>query len=143
VKLDVSMLTHNLKTTPEYARKVEAMGYDCLWSSETQHNPYLPLAIAATTTSRIKLGTNIATVFSRSPMITAHIAWDLAKASGGRFILGLGTQVKAHNERRFSVKFESPGPKWRKPSAPSGPSGAAGRTGLLSTSRDSSTPSTL
>ena len=62
-------------------------------------------------TSRIKLGTNIATVFSRSPMITAHIAWDLQKASGGRFTLGLGTQVKAHNERRFSVKFESPGPK--------------------------------
>src|SRR5262245_24008211 len=105
------MLTHDLKTIPGYARKVEAMGYDCLWSSETQHDPYLPLSVAATTTSRIKLGTNIATVFSRSPMIIAHIAWDLQKASGGRFTLGLGTQVKAHNERRFSVKFESPGPK--------------------------------
>src|SRR4029450_6489737 len=55
--------------------------------------------------------TNIATVFSRSPMITAHIAWDLQKASGGRFTLGLGTQVKAHNERRFSGKFEWPAPK--------------------------------
>jgi len=105
------MLTHDLKSLPEYARKVEALGYDCLWSSETQHDPYLPVAVAATVTSRIKLGTNIATVFSRSPMITAHIAWDLQKASGGRFTLGLGTQVKAHNERRFSVKFESPGPK--------------------------------
>ena len=111
MKLDVGMLTHDLKTLPDYARKVEAMGYDCLWSSETQHDPYLPLGVAATVTSRIKLGTNIATVFSRSPMITAHIAWDLQKASGGRFTLGLGTQVKAHNERRFSVKFESPGPK--------------------------------
>jgi probable F420-dependent oxidoreductase len=111
VKLDVGMLTHDLKTLPDYARKVEAMGYDCLWSSETQHDPYLPLGVAATVTSRIKLGTNIATVFSRSPMITAHIAWDLQKASGGRFTLGLGTQVKAHNERRFSVKFESPAPK--------------------------------
>jgi probable F420-dependent oxidoreductase len=111
VKLDVSMLTHDLKSIPDYARKVEAMGYDCLWSSETQHDPYLPLAVAATSTSRIKLGTNIATVFSRSPMITAHTGWDLQKASGGRFALGLGTQVKAHNERRFSVKFESPGPK--------------------------------
>ncbi len=111
MKLDVGMLTHDLVTIPEYARKVEALGYDCLWSSETQHDPYLPLAVAATVTSRIKLGTNIATAFSRSPMITAHIAWDLAKASGGRFTLGLGTQVKAHNERRFSVKFESPGPK--------------------------------
>ena len=111
MKLDVGMLTHDLKTLPEYARKVEAMGYDCLWSAETQHDPYLPLGVAATVTSRIKLGTNIATVFSRSPMITAHIAWDLQKASGGRFTLGLGTQVKAHNERRFSVKFESPAPK--------------------------------
>jgi probable F420-dependent oxidoreductase len=111
VKLDVGMLTHDLKTIPEYARKVEAMGYDCLWSAETQHDPFLPLAVAATVTSRIKLGTNIATVFSRSPMIIAHIAWDLQKASAGRFTLGLGTQVKAHNERRFSVKFESPGPK--------------------------------
>ena len=111
VKLDVGMLTHDLKTSPDYARKVEAMGYDCLWCSETQHDPYLPLAVAATSTARIKLGTNIATVFSRSPMITAQIAWDLQKASAGRFTLGLGTQVKGHNERRFSVKWESPGPK--------------------------------
>ncbi|MEK7385908.1 MAG: TIGR03617 family F420-dependent LLM class oxidoreductase, partial [candidate division NC10 bacterium] len=64
-------------------------------------------------TSRIKLGTAIAVAFPRSPMILAHTAWDLQNASGGRFILGLGTQVKGHNERRFSVKFESPGPKLR------------------------------
>src|SRR5215510_15013707 len=76
-----------------------------------QQDPFPLLAVASTVTSRIKLGTNIATIFSRSPMITAMIAWDLQKASGGRFILGLGSQVKAHNERRFSVKFESPGPK--------------------------------
>jgi probable F420-dependent oxidoreductase len=113
VKLDVGMLTHDLKSIPEYARKVEALGFDCLWSSETQHDPFLPLAIAASVTSRVKLGTAIAVVFPRSPMITAHIAWDLAKASDGRFILGLGTQVKGHNERRFSVKFESPGPRLR------------------------------
>ena len=56
MKLDVSMLTHDLGSIPDYARKVEAMGYDCLWSSETQHDPYLPLAVAATSTSRIKLG---------------------------------------------------------------------------------------
>ena len=113
MKLDIGMLTHDLKSIPDYARKVEALGYDCLWSSETQHDPYLPLAVAAGVTSRIKLGTAIAVVFPRSPMITAHIAWDLQKASDGRFILGLGTQVKGHNERRFSVKFESPGPKLR------------------------------
>jgi probable F420-dependent oxidoreductase len=111
VKLDVGMLTHDLRAMADYSRKAEALGYDCLWSAETQHDPFLPLAVAATATSHIRLGTNIATVFSRSPMVSALIAWDLQKASGGRFTLGLGTQVKAHNERRFSVKFESPGPK--------------------------------
>jgi probable F420-dependent oxidoreductase len=111
VKLDVGMLTHDLRAMADYSRKAEALGYDCLWSAETQHDPFLPLAVAATATSHIRLGTNIATVFSRSPMVSALIAWDLQKASSGRFTLGLGTQVKAHNERRFSVKFESPGPK--------------------------------
>jgi probable F420-dependent oxidoreductase len=113
VKLDVAMLTHDLRTVPEYARKVEALGFDCLWSAETQHDPFLPLAAAATVTSRIRLGTSIAVAFPRSPMILAHTAWDLAQASGGRFILGLGSQVKGHNERRFSVKWEAPAPRMR------------------------------
>ena len=113
MKLDVGMLTHDLKSIPSYARKVEALGFDCLWSSETQHDPYLPLAVAAGVTSRIKLGTSIAVVFPRSPMITAHIAWDLQKASEGRFVLGLGTQVKGHNERRFGVKWDKPVEKMR------------------------------
>ena len=113
MKLDVGMLTRDLGSIPSYARKVQALGFDCLWSSETQHDPFLPLAVAATVTSEIKLGTAIAVAFPRSPMVLAHIAWDLQKASAGRFILGLGTQVKGHNERRFSVKFESPGPKIR------------------------------
>ena len=107
------MLTHDLRSVPEYARKVEAMGFDCLWSAETQHDPFLPLAAAATVTDTIRLGTSIAVAFPRSPMVLAHIAWDLQKASDGRFILGLGTQVKGHNERRFSVKFESTVPKMR------------------------------
>jgi probable F420-dependent oxidoreductase len=113
VKLDIGMLTHDLQSLPGFARKVEALGYDCLWSAETQHDPFLPLAVAATVTSSIRLGTSIAVAFARSPMITAHIAWDLQKASQGRFILGLGSQVKGHNERRFSVKYESPAPKMR------------------------------
>jgi probable F420-dependent oxidoreductase len=112
-KLDVAMLTHDLKTVPEYARKVEALGFDCLWSAETQHDPFLPLAAAAIVTSRIKLGTSIAVAFPRSPMVLAHTAWDLAKASDGRFILGLGSQVKGHNERRFSVKWDAPAPRMR------------------------------
>jgi len=113
VKLDVAMLTHDLTSVPDYARKVEALGFDALWSAETQHDPFLPLAVAATVTSRIRLGTSIAVAFPRSPMVVAHIAWDLAKASNGRFILGLGSQVKGHNERRFSVKWEAPAPRMR------------------------------
>jgi len=113
VKLDIGLLTHDLKGIGEYARKAEALGFDCLWSSETQHDPFLPLAVAAAGTARIKLGTYIAVAFPRSPMITAYIAWDLQAASDGRFILGLGTQVKGHNERRFSVKWDSPGPRLR------------------------------
>lgn len=113
MKLDVGMLTHDLAQIGNYARKVEAMGFDCLWSSETKHDPFLPLAVAAAATSRIKLGTSIAVAFPRSPMILAHTAWDLQAASDGRFTLGLGTQVKGHNERRFSVKWEAPGPRLR------------------------------
>jgi probable F420-dependent oxidoreductase len=111
--LDVGMRDYDLQAVPEYARRAEAIGYGCLWTSETQHDPFLPLAVAATATSSIKLGTAIAVAFPRSPMVIAYTAWDIQKASAGRFILGLGSQVRAHNQRRFSVKFESPGPKLR------------------------------
>ena len=111
--LDAGMRDYDLRTVPEYARKVEAIGYDCLWTSETQHDPFLPLADALTTTSSLKMGTSIAVAFPRSPMVIAYTAWDIQRASSGRFILGLGSQVRAHNQRRFSVKFESPGPKLR------------------------------
>lgn len=79
-----------------------------MWNPENRHDPFVPLAVAATVTRKIKLGTAIALAFARSPMSLAHTAWDLQAASQGRFILGLGTQVKGHNERRFSVKWESP-----------------------------------
>jgi probable F420-dependent oxidoreductase len=113
MKLDTGLLDYNLGAVAANAPKAETLGYDCLWTSETQHDPFLPLAVAATVTSTIRLGTSIAVAFPRSPMILAYTAWDLQKASGGRFILGLGSQVRAHNQRRFSVKFESPGPKLR------------------------------
>jgi len=113
MKLDVHVTDYDLKKLPEYAREAEVLGYDCLWTVETQHDPFLPLAVAASATASIKLGTAIAVAFPRSPMILAYTAWDLQEASNGRFILGLGSQVKAHNERRFSVKYESPGPKLR------------------------------
>ena len=113
MKLDVNLREYDLQSVAEQARKAEAIGYDCLWTSETQHDPFLPLGVAASATSKIRLGTSIAVAFARSPMTIAYTAWDLQEASQGRFILGLGSQVKAHIQRRFSVKFESPGPKLR------------------------------
>lgn len=113
MKIDVGILVPDLLDLPKVARAAEDVGFDALWTSETQHDAFLPLAIAAEHTSRIELGTSIAVAFSRSPTVLAHIAWDLAKASRGRFILGLGTQVKAHIERRFGMIWESPAPKLR------------------------------
>src|SRR6266496_5913801 len=113
MKLDIGLRDYDLQTVPVQARRAEAIGYGCLWTAETQHDPFLPLAVAATATSSIKLGTSIAVAFPRSPMVIAYTAWDIQKASAGRFMLGLGSQVRAHNQRRFSVKFESPGPKLR------------------------------
>ncbi len=113
MKLDTAISDYNLHSIAQQAQRAEALGYDGLWTSETQHDPFLPLAIAATATSRIQLGTAIAVAFPRSPMLLAYTAWDLQKACAGRFILGLGSQVKAHNQRRFSVPFESPAPKLR------------------------------
>lgn len=113
LKLDLGFMTFDLREIPAYARRAEELGVGALWSAETKHDPFLPLAVAAANTERVQLGTAIAVAFPRSPMIMAHTAWDLQKASGGRFVLGLGTQVKAHNERRFSVKWEPPGPRLR------------------------------
>jgi len=113
MKLDTGFLSFDLRAIPDYARKAEDLGFGALWAAETKHDGFLPLAVAATSTERVRLGTAIAIAFARSPMVLAQIGWDLQKASGGRFIMGLGTQVKAHNERRFSVKWDAPGPRLR------------------------------
>jgi probable F420-dependent oxidoreductase len=113
LKLDTGLQTSSYKDIPEAAREAEALGFAGLWTAETQHDPFLPLAVAATATERIQLGTAIAVAFPRAPMAVAETAWDLAANSGGRFILGLGTQVKGHNERRFSVPWTPPGPRLR------------------------------
>jgi probable F420-dependent oxidoreductase len=81
------------------------MGFDAIWTSETQHDPFLPCPLIAEHTRKLKFGTAVAIGFARSPATLAYTAWDLAQASGGRFILGLGTQVKAHIERRFSMPW--------------------------------------
>lgn len=113
MKIDVATLVPNLREMPELARAIEEIGFDCLWTSETQHDPFLPLAIAAEHTEKIELGTAIAVAFPRSPTVLAQTAWDLQNASNGRFILGLGTQVKPHIERRFGTVWEHPAAKLR------------------------------
>ena len=113
MKFDVSLLVHDLRQMPALARFADAVGFDGIWTFETSHEPYLPLVLAAEHSARLSLGTSIAVAFPRSPTITAQIAWDLARYSKGRFILGLGTQVKGHNERRFGIKWERPVAKMR------------------------------
>jgi len=112
MKLDATIAC-DPATGARLAAALEADGYDGVWTAETQHDPFLPLAAAAVSTERVTLGTAIATAFTRSPMVTAMSAWDLQRASRGRFVLGLGTQVRAHNVRRFSVPWEAPAPRLR------------------------------
>ena len=90
------------------AQAAEADGYDSVQSNELRHDPFAPLAFAALATERVTLATSVAIAFPRSPMIVANHAWDLARHSNGRFVLGVGSQVKAHNERRFSVPWIAP-----------------------------------
>jgi probable F420-dependent oxidoreductase len=114
MKFDASIPPTSLIQIPALAQEAEAIGFDALWSSETQHSPFLPLALVAEHSKRLEFGTAVAIGFARSPTTLAHTAWDLAEVSGGRFILGLGTQVRAHVERRFSMPWpESPVGKLR------------------------------
>jgi probable F420-dependent oxidoreductase len=113
MKVDLFLPKFDLEELPRLARWAEETGFEALWVSETTHDPFIALTLAAVTTERILLGTNVAVAFARSPMVTAYISWDLQRVSRGRFILGLGPQVKAHLERRFSVAWERPGPRIR------------------------------
>jgi len=101
MKLDTILPPVHLKEVPALAKAAEEIGFDALWTQETQHDPFLPCTLIAEHTSQLRVGTAIAVSFARSPANLAYTAWDLAAQSNGRFILGLGTQVKAHIERRF------------------------------------------
>lgn len=103
----------DVRAVPAEAAWAEAMGYDGISANETGHDPFLALTLAATATRRVTLETHVAIAFPRSPMVVAYTARDLQDLSGGRFRLGLGTQVKGHIERRYSTVWESPGPKLR------------------------------
>ena len=115
MRLDAALGTEGdyLKGMDRTARAAEDLGFAGLWTSETKHDAFLPLAVAANETGSIDLGTSVAIAFSRSPMETAQTAWDLQSLSEGRFILGLGTQVRAHVERRFSMPFDRPAARLR------------------------------
>ena len=98
----------SLEDIPRQARRLEELGYDGVDQIETDHDGFLTLLLAAEHTRRMILATGVAVAFPRSPMVVANMAWDLQKYSHGRFALGLGSQAKAHNERRFSIKWGSP-----------------------------------
>lgn len=95
------------------ARKAEEAGYDAVWSAETGHDPLLALLLAAEHTERISLGTAIVVAFGRSPMTLANQGWDLNEYSGGRLLLGLGSQIKPHIERRYSMPWSHPARRMR------------------------------
>lgn len=105
MKLDAALPPAQLKDVPSIAKAAQEIGFDGLWTQETQHDPFLPCTLIAEHTSTLHFGTAIAVSFARSPANLAYTAWDLSAQSGGRFILGLGTQVKAHIERRFGMPW--------------------------------------
>jgi len=108
LKFDVTVFADDLNKAGPLACVVEDFGFDGLWVAEAAHNPFLPLSHAALASNRISLGTAIAVAFPRSPMAMAQTAWDLAALSQGRFILGLGTQIKPHITKRFSANWGKP-----------------------------------
>jgi probable F420-dependent oxidoreductase len=118
VLLDAALLSSGFDSTAidrvaATARDIEARGYAALWASEVAHDPFLQLLAAGQATERLQVGTAIAVAFARSPMTLAHTAYDLQRYTNGRFVLGLGTQIKAHVERRFSMPWTAPAARMR------------------------------
>ncbi|WP_328766771.1 LLM class F420-dependent oxidoreductase [Streptomyces sp. NBC_00286] len=113
MKVDGKLNVWGTAEVAEEARHHEKAGYDGLWASESKHDPFLPLLLAAEHTDRLEVGTAIAVAFARSPMQLAYTAHDLQTYSGGRFSLGLGSQIKPHIERRFSMPWSRPAARMR------------------------------
>jgi probable F420-dependent oxidoreductase len=108
MKVEAGLPTNDLRAIGARAARLEALGYDGIVVPEIKNDPFIPLAVAALSTERATLGTSVAIAFPRSPMITALMSWDIQRASNGRFVLGLGTQVKGHNQRRYSTPWSGP-----------------------------------
>jgi probable F420-dependent oxidoreductase len=113
LKIDTEISCSDISKVSRLAMKAERIGYDGIFVNETKHDPFIQAALVSTNTRKVEIGTSIAVAFARSPTLTAYSAWDIQKLSHGRFILGLGSQVKGHIERRFGMKWESPIPKMR------------------------------
>ena len=113
MKILTGVPAERLDTLPKLASQLDDAGFTGISTQENRHNPFLPLAIAAVHSQNLELRTNVAIAFARSPMVAAGLAWDLQLASKGRFVLGLGSQVKGHNVRRFSVPWSPPAPRIR------------------------------
>ena len=112
MKIDAS-LSDDIGVTQAEAAKIESDGYAGAWTSETKNDPFLQSLQAAMATDTITVGTAIAVAFARSPMTLAQAGWDLARYSEGRFVLGLGSQIKPHIERRFSMPWSAPAARMR------------------------------
>jgi probable F420-dependent oxidoreductase len=113
VKVDAPLVTAALSEVPRLAGEIETMGYDGVYTFEGPHDPFFPLALAAEHTEQLDLATAIAVAFARSPMNLAHIGWDLQTFSKGRAILGLGSQIKPHIEKRYGGVWSKPAARMR------------------------------
>ncbi len=113
MKIDAPLVTTGLDVVPAAARALEEAGYDGVYTFEGPHDPFFPLVLAADATERLDLATAVAIAFARNPMTVANIAYDLQRLSGGRFALGLGSQIKPHIEKRFSMPWSHPAPRMR------------------------------
>ena len=111
MKVDLAAGSPSPASVAGLARAAESFGFDALWLAETEHEPFVGAALALAASTRLAVGTGIAVAFARSPVVLAQAAFDLAALSGGRFCLGLGTQVRAHVERRFGASWSAPGPR--------------------------------
>jgi probable F420-dependent oxidoreductase len=113
MKVDTGVMAPSLSDIGPRAKELEELGYDGLLTAETGHDAFLPIALAAEHTDRIELATGIAVAFARTPMVLAYTANDLQQMSEGRFVLGLGSQIKPHIERRFSMPWSHPARRMR------------------------------
>src|SRR3954466_5414567 len=113
MRIFTTLPQEDLRKVGPAAQKIEADGYTGVSTQENRHDPFLALAVAGVATKKIELHTGVAISFPRSPMVAANIGWDPAATTGGRFTLGLGSQIRAHNERRFSVPWSPPAPRMR------------------------------